>query len=153
MPARQNVLNDYEIHLDSPCYTVNTLSHLRETLGERQPLCLLLGSDAFLALNTWHEWKRLFELAHLVIAERAGPPLGNAMKDADPALQAEYRARLAPAPAALAEAPAGKILVADMRVLEISATDIRRRCAENKDIRYLLPDAVASFIHSRHLYT
>ncbi len=39
-----------------------------------------------------------------------------------------------------------------MPALEISATDIRERCAEGKSIRYLLPDAVAHYIHSHNLY-
>jgi nicotinate-nucleotide adenylyltransferase len=39
-----------------------------------------------------------------------------------------------------------------MPALEISSTDIRRRSAEGKSIRYLLPDAVAHYINSHSLY-
>ncbi|HEY5993501.1 MAG TPA: nicotinate-nucleotide adenylyltransferase [Gallionellaceae bacterium] len=145
-------LDEREIQLKTPCYTVNTLASLRAELGA-QPLCLLMGGDAFLQLHTWHEWKRLFGLAHIVVMQRAGgQPLGNAMNHADAELLQEYRARLAPGAAALHEAPAGSILVIDMPALEISATDIRRRCAEGRSIRYLLPDAVADYIHTHELY-
>jgi nicotinate-nucleotide adenylyltransferase len=143
----------HEVFRDDPCYTVDTLTALRAELGAEQPLCLILGGDAFLQLHTWHEWKRLFELAHIVVLQRAGSqPLGNAMANADSALQAEYRARLAPGAQALHETPAGAIFVADMRVLEISATDIRRRCADGKSIRYLVPDTVANYIDTNQLY-
>jgi nicotinate-nucleotide adenylyltransferase len=135
-----------------PCYTVDTLRELRAELGEHQPLCLLLGGDAFQLLNTWHEWRQLFELAHLVVMQRAGVPLGNAMNRADPALLAEYHARLAPSSLALSESPAGTIVVVDMPPLDISATDIRRRCAADKSIRYLVPDAVADYIKTNRLY-
>ncbi len=146
-------LDEHEIQLSTPCYTVNTLAALRAELGEQQPLCLLMGGDAFLQLHTWHDWKRLFRLAHIVVMQRAGEqPLGNAMNQANPELLAEYRARLAPGAPALREAPAGSILVIDMPALEISATDIRSRCAEGRSIRYLLPDAVADYIHTHELY-
>lgn len=148
------VLDEREIHRADPCYSVDTLYSLRAELGTQQPLCLLMGGDAFLQLHTWHEWKRLFDLAHIVVMQRAGHrPLGNAIADADAALRSEYQDRLAPAPRALRETPHGKIFVTDMPALEISATDIRRRCAEKRDIRYLLPGTVAQFIQSCKLYT
>ena len=147
------VLDEREIHRAGPCYTVDTLTALRAELGEQQPLCLLMGGDAFLLLHTWHKWELLFALAHIVVIQRAGGvPLGNAMNNADTALRNEYHARLVPTPRLLHDAPAGAILVVDMPALEISATDIRRRCAEGKNIRYLLPDAVAGYIQSRQLY-
>jgi len=142
-----------EVFRSDPCYTVDTLTSLRAELGAEQPLCLILGGDAFLQLHTWHDWLRLFGLAHIVVLQRAGgQPLGNAMAQADAALQAEYQARLAPGARALHEAPAGRIFVADMPALDISATDIRRRCAEKKNIRYLVPDAVAHYINTHSLY-
>lgn len=146
-------LDEREIHRTDPCYTVDTLAALRAELGDAQPLCLLMGGDAFLQLHTWHEWKKLFALAHIVAMQRANAhPLGNLMESADAALRDEYRARLAPSPQALREAPAGAVLVIDMPALEISATDIRRRCADGRSVRYLLPDAVADHIRSHHLY-
>ena len=142
-----------EVFRTDPCYTVDTLAGLRAELGARQSLCLILGGDAFMQLHTWHEWKRLFELAHIVVLQRAGGlPLGNAMNSADPALQEEYRARLAPGSGVLHEAPNGAIFVADMPALEISSTDIRRRCAEGKNVRYLVADAVANYINTNSLY-
>jgi nicotinate-nucleotide adenylyltransferase len=146
------VLDEREIRRTDPCYTVDTLSSLRAELGAQQPLCLLLGGDAFLLLHTWHEWKKLFALAHIIVVQRGGRPLGNAMNEANAELQAEYRARLAPGPRALQEAPAGAISVVDMPALEISATGIRERCASGRSIRYLVPDAVAEYIQSRGLY-
>ncbi len=148
----QFALDEHEIRRSDPCYTVDTLAALRAELGARQPLCLLMGGDAFLQLHTWHEWRKLFDLAHIVAVQRAGRPLGNAMQEADAALQAEYRARLAPAPRVLHEAAAGAVTIVDMPVLEISATGIRGRCAAHRNVHYLLPDAVADYIEARHLY-
>lgn len=143
-----------EVFRSDPCYTVDSLTALRAELGMQQPLCLILGGDAFLQLHTWHEWQQLFALAHIVVLQRAGGlPLGNAMTTADEALQAEYRARLAPGAQALHEAPAGAIFVADMPALEISSTDIRRRCTDGKSIRYLVPDTVDHHIQTNRTYS
>ena len=154
----QFMVDEHEIYRTDACYTVATLSALRSELGAQQPLCLLLGSDAFLLLHSWHDWQRLFDLAHIVVMQRGvgstgdGRPLGNAINDGDAALRDAYRARLAPSARVLQERPAGAIMVANMSALEISASDIRTRCAEGKNIHYLLPPAVGEYIQSHGLY-
>ena len=147
------VLDEREIHRTDPCYTVETLCSLRAEFGAQQSLCLLLGSDAFLSLHTWHNWKNLFELAHIVVVQRPGLPLGNAITTADSTLRQQYMSRLAPAPRVLHESFGGAVVVLDMPLLEISATGIRKRCTEKKNIHYLLPAAVAQYITSHQLYT
>ncbi len=146
------VVDEREVHRTDKCYTVDSLQSLRDELGELQPLCLLLGSDAFLQLHAWHQWQRLFALAHVVVMQRPGRPLGNAMQQADTVLQAEYGTRLAPACSVLHEASCGHILVLDMPQLDISATDIRKRVSQQKSARYLLPDVVAQYIETNKLY-
>jgi nicotinate-nucleotide adenylyltransferase len=137
-----------ETYRTDACYTVDTLTELRTEFGSQQSLCLLLGSDAFAQLHTWHRWRELFELAHIVVMQRPGQPLGNTLAKADPALLHEYTARLAPSSKVLHESPAGHIVVLNIPALEISATDIRQRCVEGKNIHSLVPDAVAHFIHN-----
>ncbi len=46
---------------------------LRTGLGDRA-LFLLIGQDAANQLHRWHQWERLFELAHIVILTRPGAP-------------------------------------------------------------------------------
>lgn len=142
------IADQRETYRTDACYTVDTLIALRAELGSQQPLCLLLGSDAFAQLHTWHRWQQLFELAHIVVMQRPGQPLGNTLAKSDPTLLQEYSARLAPSPKALHESPAGHIVVLNIPALEISSTDIRRRCLEGKNIHYLVPDTVAHFIQN-----
>ncbi len=137
-----------ETYRTDACYTVDSLTALRAELGSQQPLCLLLGSDAFLHLHTWHRWQELFVLAHLVIMQRAGKPLGNSMTHADATLLQEYTQRLAPSPQVLQASPAGHIVVLNMPALDISATDIRSRCIAGKNIQGLVPDAVAHYLYN-----
>ena len=145
------VLDAREVERTTKCYTVDTLRELRAELGLDQPLCLLMGGDAFLQLHTWHEWERLFGLAHIVVGYRPGFTLEERIHTATPALQSHYQQRLCAAQV-LSQQPAGGIAELAIPKLEISATLIRSRVAENRSIRYLLPNAVADYIHQHQLY-
>jgi len=146
------VLDEREVERTAPCYTVDTLRELRAELGAAQPLCLLMGGDAFLQLHTWHEWQQLFELAHIVVGYRPGFTLEERIHGTTAELQRHYQQRLCAANA-LSQQPCGGIAELAIPKLEISATDIRRRVAEGRTIRYLLPSAVANYIHQHQLYT
>jgi nicotinate-nucleotide adenylyltransferase len=145
------MLDAREVGRNTPCYTVHTLAELRTELGTAQPLCLLMGGDAFLQLHTWHEWERLFDLAHIVVGYRPGFAIQDRIHTATPALRRHYRQRICDADA-LSRLPAGGIAVLAIPELEISSTLIRSRVAENRSIRYLLPSAVSDYIHQQHLY-
>ncbi|MEO8332182.1 MAG: nicotinate-nucleotide adenylyltransferase [Gallionella sp.] len=146
------VLDDREVNRTAKCYTVDTLRELRAELGAAQPLCLLMGGDAFLELHTWHEWEQLFELAHIVVGYRPGYTLEERIHTATPELRRQYQQRLCAVPA-LSQRPSGGIVELAIPKLEISATLIRSRVAENRSIRYLLPSTVADYIHQHHLYS
>lgn len=145
------VLDDREVRKPTPSYTVETLLDLRRELGSDRPLCLFMGGDAFLGLTTWHRWRDLLELAHIVVARRPGfPPLSQA--DMPEALKAEVRGRLREHVAALRSQPAGAILAYTITALDISATGIREMVRRGESPRYLLPDAVLDYIQANGLY-
>ncbi len=145
------VLDDREVRQTTPCFTVNTLRELRAELGAAQPLCLLMGGDAFLQLHTWHEWEQLFELAHIVVGYRPGFTIEERIHNAPAKLRLHYQQRLCSVDA-LSQHPNGGVLELVIPKLEISATLIRNRVAENRTIRYLLPNTVANYILQHHLY-
>jgi len=141
------LIDEREIHREGISYMVDTLASLREEIGAR-PLCLILGYDAFLKLPHWHQWERIPELAHIVVAHRPGwdgqvpeAPLQRWL--AERSCEAE----------ALADRPAGGIVRVAVTQLDISATRIRELCRAGRDIRYLTPDAVREYILDNHLYT
>ncbi|MBZ0093355.1 MAG: nicotinate-nucleotide adenylyltransferase [Sulfuricellaceae bacterium] len=143
--------DEREIAKPAPCYSVETLADLRRELGAQQPLCLLLGADAFLGLNTWHNWREIFALAHIAVAQRPGYPLAEqAMPDE---LKRELELRWQDDGAALAGLPAGRIVQREIAALAISATRIRRQIKAGESPRYLLPDAVLDYIREQHIYS
>ena len=132
-----------------PSYTVETLERQRLLHGAQRPLVLLLGADAFARFEAWHRWRELFGLAHIAVATRAGHELK--VGAGNTALDREFAARQGDA-AALARAPAGRIVCFAITALEISATAIRRRLALGLGVRYLVADAVLDYIDSHQLY-
>jgi len=137
-----------ELDREGPSYMVDTLASLRgEVFG--QSICLILGVDAFAALTSWHRWRGLFGLAHLVVMQRPNclfPSSDNAE------LADCVRERLTSEPGDLLTQPFGKILFLEVSQLPISATKIRWMIANGKNPRYLLPDSVLAVIRSQGLY-
>lgn len=138
-----------EVQRPHPSYTVDTLTALRAELGDVQPLWLLLGADAFLGLPGWHDWRRLFELANIAVAERPGARLMQSDAIIEP-LKSEVLPRQ-PADGPATD-PAGLVLLRATPLLDISATAIRDTLARHGSARYLLPDAVLDYIHEHQLY-
>ena len=125
---------------------VDTLSEIRTESGQA-PLLLMIGQDAANELDSWHEWRRIFELAHLVIMRR--PDSRVAWKGE---LGTEMENRLAQALSSLEGSPAGKVLPLEVTQLAISSTHIRELLAEGLSPRFLLPETVLDYIRRNRLY-
>ncbi len=140
-----------ELRRTGPSYTVDTLIETRREAGD-QPLCLMMGADAFAALTTWHRWEELFDLAHIIIARRPGFPLEQLASSLPGPLRAQYENRLEQAPERLRQTPAGGLFTHELTALDVSATAVRELIHRNASLRYLLPDAVIAYIHGHGLY-
>lgn len=145
-------LDAREIHRTGPSYTVTTLEELR-TEAPARPLALLVGADAFLGLPTWHRWRDLFGLAHVIVAARPGIAIEGALP---PTLATEWAQRLRRDASGLAAAPAGTIFVQPTTPHAISASAIRRDLARGSEgrvaVRGLLPASVLAYIDRNQLY-
>lgn len=116
---------DLEIRRGGKSYTVETLRALTARYGARHQYWFLVGSDACRHLRAWREWRTLLRLCRLVIAVRPG-----------------FR---------LTQVPAGAQTL-DIPLLDISSTDIRRRVALGRSIRFLVPERVRAYITRHRLY-
>jgi len=122
-----------ELDRTGPSYTVDTLERLAP---EWRELVLILSAEAFRDLRTWRRPERILELARLAVVPREGYP------DASRAFLAEHfpgfedRAVFLPGPR-----------------LWLSASELRERAANGRSLRYLVPDAVATYIGDHALYS
>lgn len=134
-----------ELDRSGPSYTVDTLLSFREELGDDVPLVLMMGMDAFAGLPSWHRWKTIFELAHIVVSHRPGSPasqdLGHWLGNATTA-----------DPAALHARPAGLVYFQPVTQLDISASAIREELRAGRSARFLLPGTVHRYIQDHGLY-
>lgn len=136
-----------ELQREGPSYMVDTLISIREEVGAT-PLCLILGLDAFCGLPSWHRWRELFDLAHLIVMRR--PDAEEFAADAT--LAGLMQGRRVEAVEALRPKPAGFVHFLEVTQLAIAATQIRQLIRAGHDPRYLLPDAVLEFIREQALY-
>jgi len=113
-----------ELERPAPSYSVDTLRVLQAREPGRQ-FALLVGADAARDLPQWREAEQLHRLAELVVFGRPGSP--------PPDLP--WPVRVVPVPG-----------------VDISATEIRRRVAAGRSLRYWVPDAVEKFIMAEGLY-
>ncbi|MBD3610306.1 MAG: nicotinate-nucleotide adenylyltransferase [Gammaproteobacteria bacterium] len=148
-PVSEWQLDRREIDSGEPSYMVNTLASLREELGDRVPLLLLLGVDAFNHLAGWYHWRQLFELAHIVVSYRPGCDVNEHKTDELAKLIQHKRVDDA---AQLRQQATGCILFHEVTQLDISSTAIRSMLIRGQSPRFLLPDAVLEYITHHSLY-
>lgn len=143
------IVDDREIRRPGPSYTVLTLDSLRAEFGERQ-LCLIMGIDTFLDLETWHQWQRLPELAHFVVMQRPGWPTPRIDDGRLPVWATE---RVVSDPRDLANSGAGKVLFHTVTPQDISASNVRAAIARGESVQAWLAPAVWDYIRAHGLYS
>jgi nicotinate-nucleotide adenylyltransferase len=110
-------VSDVEVRRDGPSYTVDTLAWIRETRAP-EALYLVLGVDQLRTLPSWHEPRRLRELAEVVVMTRGGEEPGVSVADG-------VQVRALP-----------------VTRVDLSATRIRERLGRGLTVRYLVPESV-----------
>jgi nicotinate-nucleotide adenylyltransferase len=118
-------------------YTVETLRQLRAERPEVE-LFLLMGADSLHDLVNWRAPGEVCELATLAVVRRGGTPspdfhvLSGLVSD-DRRRQFEAQQ-------------------VEISAVDFSSTDLRRRAAEGRSLRYRTPRAVEMYIRSQKLY-
>jgi nicotinate-nucleotide adenylyltransferase len=134
------VVDDCEFRREGPSYTIDTLDAIRAE-HEDASLCLIVGTDAYLGLTTWHRWEEILGLAHLLVAHRPGWELPD-----KGALGELLAAHGTSAVEDLHGRSSGCIYHHAVTQLEIASTEIRELVAAGKDPRFLMPDSVRDLI-------
>ena len=130
------VVDDRELRRDGPSFTIDTLEALQADHPGAQ-IYLIIGADQFAALQSWHRWQDILEIAIICIANRAHP------ERADPDFDSTSRARHA-------------VLTLQLPLMAVSATEIRRKISTGEagpqEIAHLVSKPVARYIERHGLY-
>lgn len=121
---------------DGNSYTIDTV---RELLRQNptNSYSLLIGTDQFLTLRSWHKIKELGKLVDFYIANRNGEMSFSTFQKEKEALEKELslHCKLFPMPA-----------------IDLSSTEIRNLLKEGKSIHGMLPKSVEEYILKKGFY-
>ncbi len=135
-------VSTYEVDRGGVNYTVDSLAHFYQEDPTRE-LFFLMGADSLRDLATWREPRRICELAVPAVVVRTLP-------DADDAETAD----LIPLASLVSPERLEIIRRHEVRMprVDLSSSDIRRRVAAGRSIRFQTPRAVEKYIEAHGLY-
>jgi nicotinate-nucleotide adenylyltransferase len=122
-----------EIERGGPSFTVDTLRRLHDVEPEHD-LTFIVGGDMAQSLPAWREPEAILALARLAVAEREGVRREDIARRLEPLHRGD------------------RVVFFDMPRIDVSSSSIRRRVADGRPVRYLVPDAVAAAIAEHGLY-
>jgi nicotinate-nucleotide adenylyltransferase len=124
-----------EMERPGPSYTIDSVEELQRMYGTDGTLYLLMAADSLGDIDTWREPDALLERIEWVVGPRPGSPLPDRS-----ALEERFGAK------------ASRIHLLEGPSLDVSSSEIRRRVAARRAIRYLVPRGVEELIGQRGLY-
>lgn len=124
-----------EVERNGNSYTFETLRQLKLQNPDAE-LYYIVGADTLFAMESWKKPEEIFASCVVLTAVRDG------WEDQSLAKQA----------AVLSEKYHADIRMLPSLHIEISSTDIRRRCRQKQSIRYLVPESVRIFLEENECY-
>ncbi|SEM75714.1 nicotinate-nucleotide adenylyltransferase [Nitrosomonas marina] len=146
-------MDDRETKRSGVSTTVSTLQEYHQEYDGKAVLCFVIGADAFVKIHCWHQWRKLFQLCHLIIVERPGCIRVSDSSQLPQKILSECASRWTTDSRDLVRHFNGMIYTANTTLLDISATQIRSLVKAGKSIRYLLPDITLDYIKTHNLYS
>ncbi len=125
-------VSDLEVIREGITYTAETLDELTRAHPDAD-LTFIIGADSLLTLRGWKDAERIAALARIACVLRPGYAVDQGLLDE----LAKMGFRIT-----IVEGPS----------IGISSSQIRQRVQERRTIRYLVPDAVATYICEEGLY-
>jgi len=121
-------VSNIEFGLPQPNYTIHTLTYLQEKYPDNQ-LVLIMGSDNLSGFYKWKNYETILKYYNIYVYPRLS----------DKKIKEEFKNH-----------PHIKFIQAP--IIEISASQIRKDIADNKNVRPLLPPEVFQYIDEMNFY-
>lgn len=130
-------------------YSIETLRSFHSFFGPGLELFFIIGTDAFLEIRTWKEYRNLFTYASFVVISRPGHTTEQFTAFID-SLDAGLRWN---SKGECFRHPSGTVVLRkDITLMDISASTIREKVTKGKSIRFLVPEAVREYIEKTGVY-
>ena len=143
------MIDTQEIRRASATYTIDTLRALRTELGSEVSIAFLIGADQLQHLESWQEWREMFDLAHICAASRPGFAIDGEQVSAP---VREVFASRNGSVADIRDQAHGLSYLAHDLAIDISATEIRAQLLRNQRPEKLVPAGVLDYIEQHNLY-
>lgn len=139
-------VSDVEISRPGKSYSIETIKYFQER--RQDTFFFILGSDAFVEIETWKEFQNLFSLCHFIVMTRPGsqkeiPPLPRALAP---------NFRYASEKKAWVHVSGYMLYFKEISFLDISSTKVRELIEKGRSVRYLIPPEVETYIREHSLY-
>jgi nicotinate-nucleotide adenylyltransferase len=133
-------------------YSVDTLVNLRASLNDDDTIIFLIGADQLQNLATWKDWKKLLQMAHIVVAARPGYSVNLDQHNAE---LAQVWQKASGTIEDIMQCSFGKTWIETGLAWDISATRIRnelRQLGQAQQTNSLIPPKVLDYIQEQNLY-
>jgi len=138
-----------EVNRKGLSYTLDTLKALKRRYTN-SALCLIMGVDAFVKLQSWYKWEKLITYCHIVIVNRSCSV--NKVDITNSKMSDYFTAHLTNNKEDLTLKSCGYIYLLDIPTLEISSSYIRALVSKKRSVNYLVPKEVEHYIIFNKLY-
>lgn len=142
-------LSGVELRRQGTSYSVDTLEYYRAKYEKEEELYFVLGIDAFLEIDTWKNYKRLFELSNFIVMTR---PSYSMLKPIDILPKNMLDKFLFLEEGKFLHSSGFYVYLGKVTFLDISSSYIRERIKKRRAIKYLLPKEVEEYILEKGLY-
>lgn len=128
-------LNLHEANTEEHSYTYRTMQEFNQMFPEHE-FYFILGADSLFSIEQWKYFREIFPTCTILAA----------MRDDKDAWEMQRQILY------LTEKYGARIRLLQAPLLEISSTVIRDRASRDLGVRYMVPDSVAEYIRTNHLY-
>jgi nicotinate-nucleotide adenylyltransferase len=147
---RSFTASDLEIERGGKSYTIDTLIHYREMVGDKGDIYFIIGLDAFKEIGSWMRFKELFEYAHFVVTDRPDAASKNPKFTIPGEIKGAFKR--GGKDGFWTHRSGNSLYFQDISALDISSTTVRKLIKEGRSISYLVPESVEKYIKKRGLY-
>lgn len=126
---------DIEARKKQRSYSFETLEQLHLLYPDNE-FFFILGADCLFSIENWKNPDRIFRYCTIIAAVRDDSVL-SVMEEKKLALERKYQ---------------GTIHLLPFLRMSVSSTEIRQRFRSGKSVRYLVPDAIISYMEEKRLY-